>query len=142
MDVIRRNTDYAIRAMIIVGRAEEGAPISTRKISDMADIPYQLACKIMQQLNGAGLVKSRMGPTGGFMLNKEVSSINLHDIVEAIQGAVSMNKCIGELHFCRYKPHCSVAGKLEELQVHIRTYLESVSLDDLVRDCSFKDGCC
>ncbi|MBU8920427.1 MAG: Rrf2 family transcriptional regulator [Bacteroidales bacterium] len=142
MDVIRRNTDYAIRAMILVGQAEEGVPVSTRKISDMADIPYQLACKIMQQLQGAGLVKSKMGPAGGFMLKQDLSSINLHDIVEAIQGAVSMNKCIGEVRFCRHKPHCTVAGRLEELQVQIRDFLEDVSLEDLVRDCSFGDDCC
>ncbi|MCK4537709.1 MAG: Rrf2 family transcriptional regulator [Candidatus Krumholzibacteria bacterium] len=142
MDVIRRNTDYAIRAMILVGQADEGVPVSTRKISDKADIPYQLACKVMQRLHGAGLVKSKMGPTGGFMLKKDLTSINLHDIVEAVQGAVSMNKCIGEVHFCRHRPHCSVAGRMEELQLHIKEFLEDVSLEDLVRDCSFRDNCC
>ena len=141
MDVIRRNTDYAIRAMIIVGQSKGDAPVSTRSIAETGGIPYQLACKIMQQLHKAGLVKSRMGPSGGFMLASESSSITLQDIVEAIQGAVSMNRCIGDITFCEHRPRCAVAAKLEDLQGRVNHFLSSVSLIDLAESCNFQGSC-
>ncbi|HSG29706.1 MAG TPA: Rrf2 family transcriptional regulator, partial [Candidatus Krumholzibacterium sp.] len=109
--------------MIIVGQSSGNGPVSTRTISETGGIPYQLACKIMQQLHKAGLVKSRMGPAGGFMLGAESSTISLQDIVEAIQGAVSLNRCIGEIDFCDHRPTCAVTGKLEELQGRINEFL-------------------
>ena len=137
MDVIRRNTDYAIRSMVIIAQVQGEKPISTRAVSETGGIPYQLACKIMQQLHKAGLVKSRMGPSGGFMLGRKRASISLQDIVEAIQGSVSMNKCIGDIDFCRHRPRCAVAAKLEDLQKHISGFLRSVTLEDLATSCSF-----
>lgn len=127
--------------MIIVGQSSDGGPVSTRMISETGGIPYQLACKIMQQLHKAGLVKSRMGPSGGFMLARDSSAITLKDIVEAVQGAVSMNGCIGDVSFCEHRPRCAVSAKLEDLQSRINGFLESVSLVDLVQGCNFQGSC-
>jgi Rrf2 family protein len=103
MDLIRRNTDYAIRAMVYLAKNRQKEPISARQISDGQNISYGLVCKLLQRLKKNKLVKSSMGPKGGFCLNREPSEINLLKIIETIQGPVSLNRCLLNADFCKRK---------------------------------------
>ena len=132
MDILRRNTDYALRAMVDIASHWKQAPISTRTVSNDMEIPYQLACKLTQKLQKAKLLESCMGPKGGFTLSKAPSSINLLDIVEAIQGAVSLNRCLVDVSACTRQPGCPVNKKLMGLQEYIVTFLSDITLDQLL----------
>lgn len=131
MDIIRRNTDYALRAMAHLAKNYGGESISTRIISEREDISYQLACKLMQKMNDAGLVTSTMGPKGGFTLSKEPSQINLLEIIQAVQGPLSVNKCLAEEDICPRKDLCPLTGKMKELQDYIVNFLSDATLGDL-----------
>jgi Rrf2 family iron-sulfur cluster assembly transcriptional regulator len=131
MDIIRRNTDYALRAMAHLAKNYGGESISTRVIAEREDISYQLACKLMQKMNDAGLVSSSMGPKGGFILSKEPSKINLLEIIQAVQGPLSVNKCLAEEDQCPRKELCPLTGKMKELQDYIVNFLSDATLGDL-----------
>ena len=133
MDIIRRNTDYALRAMLnLAGHYGEG-PVSTREIAQCEDISYQLACKLMQKLNNAGLIKSTMGPNGGFFLSKQPKKINLAEIIEVIQGPLSLSRCLLGKNVCPKQSRCPITGKLTKLQKNISDYLQSITLDELLQ---------
>jgi Rrf2 family protein len=133
MDVLRRNTDYALRAMVNLAGHYGNEPLSTRTIATKEDIPYQLACKIMQKLHNAGLVKSCMGPRGGFQLSRRPSKINLLELIEVIQGPVSLNRCLLSVDVCPRQPGCVVSTTLYELQQHIEHFLAGITLTKLLR---------
>ncbi|MFQ6035795.1 MAG: RrF2 family transcriptional regulator [Sedimentisphaerales bacterium] len=133
MDMVRRNTDYALRAMVNLAEHYQNQPLSTRKIAAEEDIPYQLACKLMQKLHNAKLVKSFMGPKGGFRLNKDPSSISLLQVIEAIQGPVRLNRCLLGRDVCSQQKRCKVRMKLADLGQSIKRYLGGVTLDELAR---------
>jgi len=132
MDIIRRNTDYALRAMVKLAGHYGEVPVSTRDIARCEDISYQLTCKLMQRLNKAGLVKSSMGPNGGFVLSKKPEKINLAQIIAAIQGPLSLNSCLLGQNVCPKQNHCPINKKLIKLQKNISDYLKSVTLDELL----------
>jgi len=131
MDIIRRNTDYALRAMAHLAKNFGGDSISTRVIAEREEISYQLACKLMQKMNDAGLVTSTMGPKGGFTLSKEPSEINLLEIIEAVQGPLSVNKCLAEDETCDRIEHCPLTDKMSEMQDYIVGYLSGATLGDI-----------
>jgi Rrf2 family protein len=140
MDIIRRNTDYALRAMVNLAGHHGEDPVSTREISKSEDISYQLACKLMQKLNNAGLVKSTMGPSGGFALSRKPAKINLAEIIVAIQGPLSLSRCLLGDNFCPKQNRCPITTKLTKLQKNISDYLQSVTLDELLHHQGAKKG--
>jgi len=131
MDVVRRNTDYAVRLMVHLAKHYGNEPISTRASAAEEHVPYQLACKLMQKLNNAKLVTSCMGPKGGFVLGAEPSKISLLDVVEAIQGSINMNRCLLSEDTCPKRKTCTVRGKLAILQKNINSGLAAITLDEL-----------
>ena len=132
MDIIRRNTDYALRAMLFLAGYAGNGPVSAKLIAAEENISYQLCCKLMQKLVKAQLVQSCMGVKGGFELACEPGKINLLMIVETIQGPLSMNRCLLGKHVCEKQDTCPVRVKLSEIQGSMIQYLSKTSLKDLV----------
>ena len=131
MDVIRRNTDYAIRAAVSLAVNQGYGAVSAAEIAKKEAIPYDLACKLLQKLHRKKIVKSVMGAKGGFLLNKKASNISILEVIEAIQGPVSLNRCVLDARFCIRKKSCPVSRNLAKLQKTMNSYLKSVKLSKL-----------
>ena len=142
MDVIRRNTDYAIRLVINLVEDHGKGPKSARQLSDEESVVYGLACKLLQKLSTAEIVKSTMGPKGGFEMAKEPGQISLLEVVGAIQGPVVLNSCLNAGYICSRQQKCAVNMELAKLQKQIEDYLANVKLDSLLNcgscDCDGK----
>lgn len=134
MDIVRRNTDYALRAMVNLAQNHQKEPISSRTISQQEGVPYQLMNKLLQKLNKARLIKSYMGPKGGFVLEREPSKINLQEIIEAVQLPISLNRCLLSKDACPRQKVCTIRQKLNGLQEYMEEYLKNITLNELVND--------
>jgi Rrf2 family protein len=132
MDIIRRNTDYAIRALVHLAKSHGDGPVSANVIADEQCFSYQLACKLMQKLARAGLVESVMGARGGYALTRQPSEVGLQEIIEVIQGPLSLSKCLLGRDSCCKARSCPIRDKLAELQVQMTGFLGGTTLADLV----------
>lgn len=131
MDVVRRNTDYAVRLMVNLARRYGHGPVSTRVAASEESVSYPLACKLMQKLHGSKLIESCMGPKGGFNLGRAPAEINLLEVVEAIQGPITLNKCMLSSNACARQMSCSVRAKLLGVQETIVSSLAGITFEDL-----------
>ena len=132
MDVLRRNTDYALRMMVGLAKRFNGEFISARQLAKDGNFSYQLGCKILQKLHKTGLVKSDMGPKGGFALSRKPSQIALMEIISALQGGIRLNRCLLDGAGCEFEPECEVHTKLTCLQLYIDGYLGSITLQEIL----------
>ncbi len=133
MDVLRRNTDYALRIMVNLARRFNGEFVSARQLAEEGNFSYQLGCKILQRLHKAGLVKSDMGPKGGFALKREPPAINLMEIINIMQGGLRLNRCLCGGKGCEFEPECEINTKLTCLQLYIEGYLSGITLNEILR---------
>ncbi|MHC4882311.1 MAG: RrF2 family transcriptional regulator [Planctomycetota bacterium] len=133
MELIRRDTDYAFRlaAQLATAYGEDTA-LSARVLAEDNDVSYALACKILQKLTHAGIVESVMGPKGGFRLAKKPEKIAFSQLIEAVQGPVTVNKCLMGGFKCPRKGKCPARPKMAELQNKINGYLNGLTLKEFV----------
>ena len=133
MDVLRRNTDYALRIMVNLASHFNGEFLSAKQLESEGNFSYQLGCKLLQKLGKDKLVKSSMGPKGGFVLSRKPSHITLLEIINVLQGGIRLNRCLVGGNGCEFEPECEVNTKLVCLQLYIDGYLGEITLKELVR---------
>ncbi|MFC1675647.1 RrF2 family transcriptional regulator [Planctomycetota bacterium] len=135
MNVLRRDTDYALRMMVnLAGHFNSGRSVSARQLTAQGNFSYQLGCKILQKLHKAGMVESRMGPKGGFILSREPSKITLMDIINVLQSGIRLNKCLLGGDGCEFASECEINTKLSSLQLYIDGYLGGITLEQILQD--------
>ena len=109
--------------------------VSCRELAEVCGIPRSFAYKILKKLAKGGIVASFVGSPGGFRLRKNTSKISLYDIVEAVQGSVSVVKCI--LERCEYgrKSNCPISAEWRKLQDSIVGFLKQTTLQKILCSC-------
>jgi len=131
MDIIRRNTDYALQIMVELASHYGDGLLSARRLADARGISYDLTCKLLQRLHKAGLLKSTMGARGGWSLAKPPSRISVKRVIDIIQGPLSLNQCVLGVKSCPAQPGCPVSRKLVVLQRQIDEYFAGITLAEL-----------
>ena len=93
---IPRKVDYAIRAAIYLAAQDPEKKCSSGEIAENQGIPRKFLEKIIQNLTRSGLVKSKRGTDGGYSLARPTHEITLRDIIEAIEGPITLNVLMNE----------------------------------------------
>jgi Rrf2 family protein len=102
---VSRRVDYALRAMIHLASEEQAGRVCTiGEIAERERIPRQFLEKILQQLIRHGLVRSRRGAHGGYELGRGAEDMTFRDVIEAVEGPIALNACVGE------HPDCFLLG--------------------------------
>src|SRR3954451_22839655 len=94
--MLTRAADYAVRVMIHMATLPEGTRVVRSALAAATDVPDSFMSKVLQSLARKGMVSSRRGIDGGFVLTVPAGSVSLLDIIEAIDGPMQLNDCVGE----------------------------------------------
>ena len=90
--MISLSVDYALRAVVTIAR-HQGAPCTAPQIAGATLIPAPYLSKLMQRLVRAGLVHSRRGAHGGFLLANGPAEITIWDVVVAVESIKRIHRC-------------------------------------------------
>jgi Rrf2 family protein len=131
MEVIRRNTEYAIRALVHLA-ANPGAVVSACEIAGSQDVPLEFLQKILQKFVKRGIVASHRGVQGGFSLAREPGAVPLLEIVETMQGKLSMNRCFLGRDGCPRAAGCALKQNWLQMEGEITSHLAGITLQYLV----------
>src|SRR5512135_2970618 len=133
---INRQTDYAVRVILALAKADEGARLSSGTIQQQMLIPPALMARIVAQLAHAGLVRTFPGRDGGLMLPRPASQITLKDVVEAFEGPILLSECMqakGE-EDCPFRSDCPVRSKWGRVQIAMLREMATITFESLVQE--------
>lgn len=131
---ITRQTEYAVRTLIELAKAEEGKLVPTKMISQNQSIPEVFLKKTIQLLANAGLIVTQRGTQGGIRLAVLASKITIADVFTAVEGRLAINVCLTEAYPCPRKSECRVRGVLQRAQAALVAELSRESIADLIAE--------
>lgn len=134
MKLVTRNSDYAIRAVLVMASKKKGEVISVNYLIKELKMPRPFLRKILQALNKKGLLISYRGKGGGFVLAKVPAKMKLLDVIEAFQGPLSLNQCFFRKKLCPNIKRCPVKKKIDNIERFARKELASINMADLIRN--------
>ncbi len=140
MDVTMRiptSSRYGVRALADLAYHGGGQPTLLKDICKRQKLSQRYLEQIFHKLLKAGLLKSKRGPQGGYMLSKDPSEITVLDIVTATQGPIVPVACLNEKkRKCEVFPLCVTWHIWKETQNLLVEYWDSVTLADLCASAS------
>ena len=128
---ITRQADYAIRAVLFLSRLGPNQRAATSAVALEQRIPPSFLAKIISQLSIAGLLHTSRGARGGVTLAREAGEISMLDVVEAIDGPILLNECVGDPANCTFSDDCMVHPIWVEVQETLVKRLRETRFDQL-----------
>ncbi len=130
---LTRAADYAIRVMIHLAAFAPGTRASRAELATASECPEQFLSKVLQSLTRAGLVLSHRGNTGGFELAPAHRGATILEIVEAVEGPIHLNVCLGSENECSRQEWCPAYAIWNEAQNALTGVLRKASIGELAR---------
>jgi len=132
---LSKKSDYALISMKhLATRADGGASSSAREISESYDIPLELLAKVLQRLVRSRLLVSVQGTRGGYRLARHPSMISVADVIQAVDGPVTVTACSTESHNCDQYSKCSIRDPLSKIKNRILDALTTVSVQEMATE--------
>lgn len=126
--------DYACRALLSLSlHSEENSPTSVKEIAERTGLPQPYLEQILLALKGAGLVRSKRGVGGGYILAKAPSDIRLSEIISAVDGPITLGD-FGQPHqdgSCDHEGQCVLLAIWDVAGQHMREHLDAYTLENI-----------
>lgn len=130
---ITRQADYAVRAVLYLSRMGPNQRAATSTVAQEQNIPPSFLAKIISQLSIAGLLHTSRGARGGVTLAREPKDITLLEVVEAIDGPIQLNECVGENSNCTFDKDCPLRPVWCEAQDELIKRLKGTNFEQLLK---------
>lgn len=128
---VSRKVDYALRAMIYLCQQDPDRPAPAKEIAARRRIPIKFLEKIIRDLMRYGIVRSHRGAHGGYTLSRDPARISFRDVIEAIEGPISLNVCVAGQKDCSVLSSCNMQRVWQEGQRRVVDYFSETSLADV-----------
>ncbi len=128
---IPRKIEYALRAMIHLADHPNGVARGM-EIAQREQIPKYYLEKVIRDLMRRGLVRARRGPGGGYQLARPPDTISFREVIEAVEGPITLNICVDGSSACFLQASCRMYRVWEEgqralLEIFSHTTLQQIA---------------
>lgn len=128
---ISRRSRYGLRALLFLAQAAPDEPVSLPVIAAHEEVSRAFLERILSDLRHAGLVETRRGLRGGYLLTRRPERITAADVLEVLEGPLVLLDCVDDGDACDRSAECLARPLWDDLSGVMRQALADVSLADL-----------
>lgn len=132
---INQETDYALRVVLLLSKRGLHNRVGAKEIADKKKIPLRFALKLLRKLNQSGITRSYRGADGGYAINRAPEEITIKDVIEAIEGPITINRCLTDEAECNLyveMDNCALHNALNDIQEVVVHKFEEINFKDLM----------
>src|SRR6266446_2995714 len=123
-----------MKHLAVRGDRTAQASSSAREIAELYGIPIELMAKVLQRLVRRGLLVSQQGTRGGYHLARTPGQISVADVIQAIEGPVTVTACSTDEGQCEQFEKCNVRDPLWRVRERILSALGECTIAELAAD--------
>ncbi|MFN8008143.1 MAG: Rrf2 family transcriptional regulator [Terriglobia bacterium] len=131
---LSKKVDYGLISLMHLARHTDKPHWSAREIGAEYEIPLELLAKVLQKLVQGGLLNSQHGANGGYSLRRTPDTINVAEVIQAIEGHFSLTDCVSEEGFCGQFDKCNVKSPLQRLNDLVVRGLRDITIEQMNRE--------
>ena len=130
---LSKMTDYAVVCLGLLAR-RPGSSMSATELSKETGLALYTVQKLLKLLvSKSDFIKANRGALGGYVLNRNSSEISVVEIIEALDGPITLTSCVDKSEsFCEASDICFLGGKWNKINEIIRKSLNDISLKELL----------
>ena len=131
--LLTRASEYALLSLDVLRKSD--IPIGAEQLANELSIPKSFLAKILQSLAKQGILESRKGAHGGFILAKKIEDIAVNDVIIASEGkSPTVFDCTSHINNC---PNgsigtCAISPFLMNFQTKIDDFLNNLTIGDIL----------
>ncbi|MEM7245366.1 MAG: SUF system Fe-S cluster assembly regulator [Acidobacteriota bacterium] len=125
--------DYGIVLLIFMAKEERGRVHAASDLSQRSHLPLPTVSRLLKTLTSEGLLESRRGVKGGYVLSRDPAEISALEAIQALEGPVALTECT-ELENggdCEAEPWCPAQRHWQLINQTVSDSLASISLADM-----------
>jgi len=127
---------YGLYAMFYLAQHAGCGPQPLKAVAEIG-VPEDYLEQLLGNLRRAGLVTTVRGAQGGYQLSREPEAITVGDIIDAMEGPLSLSECLNDEGSCRRAGECKTRRVWEYLSSSINNLLQSITLRDMLEQDDF-----
>jgi Rrf2 family protein len=131
---LSKKADYALLSMRHLAAHTDRGAMPARELAETYDIPPELLAKVLQRLVRAGLLESHQGIRGGYGLARSAAGISVADVIQAVDGPLTVTACSEVDHTCDQYSKCNIRDPLWRIKDRIVSALAATSVSELAAE--------
>ena len=140
--LVSMRSDYALRALRLLGRRGGDAPMKTADIAAQAHVPEKYLEAILVSLRKAGLIRSRRGPDGGHLLARPAHLVSVAEVLASIEGPLTVGPRREDERAPSGDPAMDAClhGVWREVEQALHGVLGPITIDDIIQRAQASSG--
>jgi Rrf2 family protein len=128
---LTKKASYGLIAVFELARSSGEEPLSASTIAGRYELPTPFLEKILHRLKQSGLVDSRQGRSGGYVLAKNPADVSVRQVLEALDESLDLVGCLGTDACCDLTSICPTKSAWGAINRRFHSLLDSLTLEDL-----------
>ena len=109
----------------------ERAMYTAKELAEATGIPLPTVTRILKMLSNGKLLESQRGPQGGYSLTRGAKKISVAEVIEAMEGPISLTECASDDCGCSYEAYCAVGKPWQKINKAIKEVLQNINLAEM-----------
>jgi Rrf2 family protein len=131
---LTRAADYAVRVMIQLAASPAEQRVLLPDLAAATEAPESFLSKVLQALARGGLIDSKRGHAGGFQISNRGRRASMRDVIEAIDGPITLNVCLVSGRSCHRKAKCLAHPVWERAQIAMLNVLSEAMIAEMAQE--------